>query len=262
MTPARLLDPNGHPVIAHRGASGSAPENTLAAFDLAARSGAEAFELDVRLAADGVPVIVHDFGLERTTDRFGPVAARTAVELAGYDAGARFSPDGGTTFPFRGRGIGIPTLEEVLTRHPTMPVLIELKVATAAGPVGTVLRRTGAAQRCAVASFLPEAVEAFREPPFSAGASRREILALAVESWLGPPRPRGISLYAVPVRYKNIIPVPTRRFVAAARRLGCPVHVWTVNDTETADQLWDRGCAGMITNYPEMLRAARDRRFG
>src|SRR5215218_5885046 len=89
-----LLDLSARPVIAHRGASGSAPENTLAAFELAVRQGADAFELDVRLTADGVPVVLHDPTLDRTSDYRGPLAALRAADLRAIDAGARFSPDG------------------------------------------------------------------------------------------------------------------------------------------------------------------------
>lgn len=256
-----LLALEGHPIIGHRGASGLAPENTLASFDLAARQGAEAFELDVRLAADGVPVVCHDPTLDRTVGRPDAIRDLSSAELAIVDAGARFSPDLGRTFPFRGQGLGVPTLRSVLERHPGMPVLIELKEQEAAGPVGRLLEELEAAGRCVVASFVPGAILPFKRSPFAAGASRREILALTLQAWFGGARPAGVSLYAVPVRYKDVIPVPTRRFVAAARRLGCPVHVWTVNEVAVAHRLWDAGCAGMITNYPGRLRAARDERF-
>ena len=78
-------------IIAHRGASGLAPENTMAAFRLAVAMGADGFELDVQLSADGQPVVIHDARLNRTTDRMGAVAALTAAELAACDAGAWFA---------------------------------------------------------------------------------------------------------------------------------------------------------------------------
>ena len=97
-----LLDLSARPVIAHRGASAYAPENTLPAFELAVQQGADAFELDVRLTRDGAPVVIHDDTLERTTDLTGPVRARTLAELRAADAGHWFTPDGGRTMPFRG----------------------------------------------------------------------------------------------------------------------------------------------------------------
>ncbi len=254
-----LLDPDQRPIIGHRGASGQAPENTVASFDLAVAQGAEAFEFDVRLTADGIPVVFHDPTLDRTTDATGPLAARTLADLRHVDAGARFTP-GRAEFPHRGCGVRISTLEEVLVRYPDIPILLELKEVQAAAPVRQALVAAGAVNRVVVASFEPGAIAPFMDRPFQAGASRREITELAVRSVLRlKPRDRGVLLYSVPDRYRGVIPVPTRRFVRNARALGHPVHVWTVNDSETATRLWSIGCAGMITNFPGLLRAARDR---
>ena len=95
-------------VVAHRGASAAAPENTIAAFELALTQGADGIELDVHLSADGHPVVIHDDALERTTDGAGPVGARTMRELKRLDAGGWYGP------PFRGQRI--QTLQEVLER--------------------------------------------------------------------------------------------------------------------------------------------------
>ena len=121
-----LLDLSAHPVIAHRGASAYAPENTLPAFDMAARQGADAFELDVRLTKDGAAVVIHDATLERTTGMTGPVRARNLAELRSADAGRWFTPDRGRTLPFRGTGVRIPALAEVLWSFPQMPVMKSL----------------------------------------------------------------------------------------------------------------------------------------
>ncbi len=257
-----LLDPSGHPVIGHRGASGDAPENTIPSFDLALSQGADALELDIRLSADGVPMVHHDPTLERTTDGHGPLAAASSSELARLDAGARFMPDA-TSYPWRGRGATIPTLAEVLDRYPGVPLLIELKVAEAERPVADLLLARQAAGQAVVASFLRTALERFHRPPLLAGASRREIAGLVGRTALGlTPRSQGVGFYAVPARYRGLIPVVTGRFVRGAARLGCPVHVWTVNDAATAERLWDLGVAGIITNFPRLIRPARDRRFG
>src|SRR6187549_1440186 len=91
MTAVVFFDTSRRRVFAHRGGSALAPENTLAAFELGLRVGADGIELDVHLSADGVPVVVHDPTLERTTNAVGPVAARTAAELARVDAGWHFA---------------------------------------------------------------------------------------------------------------------------------------------------------------------------
>ena len=252
-----LLDLDARPIIAHRGASGHAPENTLQAFELAAQEGADALELDVRLSRDGAPVVIHDATLDRTTDRTGPVRAQTLADLRSVDAGYRFTPDGGRTFPFRGTGVRIPTLGEVLWAFPGMPVLIELKEPEVQAAVRRVLVTEGATERCVVASEHQEALEQFQAPPFVRAASGSEISALYRASLLrlGVPRVR-YRLLSVPVKYR-MLTVPTARFVFAARQLGCPVHVWTVNDTATARALWARGVAGIVTDLPKTIRAGR-----
>ncbi len=254
-----LLDLEARPVIAHRGASGSAPENTMAAFETAARQGADAFELDVQLTADGAPVVLHDPTLDRTTDRIGPVRAYSLAQLRLADAGARFTPDRGRTFPFRGKGVRVPTLGEVLWAFPRMPVLVEIKDPAAQEAVRRVLQQENAVERCVLASEDPAALERFREPPFACAASGPEIAALYRAAMLrrrlpAPPRYRCLS---VPERHRGL-PVPTRRFIAAARALGCPVHVWTVNSAAAARRHWGRGAGGMVTNLPGAIREARN----
>ena len=252
-----LLDLSARPVIAHRGASGYAPENTLPAFELAVGQGADAFELDVRLSRDGAPVVFHDPTLERTTDLAGPVRGRTLADLRAADAGYRFTPDRGRTQPFRGAGVRIPTLAEVLWSFPAVPVLVEVKEPEVQEAVRRVLLEEGAVERCVVASEDAGALKAFQEAPFAFGASAPEIAALYRAALLRRPLPRPrYRLLSVPVRHRGL-PVPTRGFVAAARELGCPVHVWTVNDAATARRLWARGVAGIVTDVPDVVLAAR-----
>jgi glycerophosphoryl diester phosphodiesterase len=256
-----LLDLARRPVIAHRGASGSAPENTLEAFDLAFRQGADAFELDIRLTADEVPVVVHDPTLERTTGRQGSVAGLTLAQLREADAGVRFSPDGGRSFPFRGAGVLIPTLAEVLEAFPDMPVLVDIKESRAQTAVRQVVLEKGAADRCVLASDDLAALAVFGPGEFSRAASAREISRLYWGSILrranlaAPGRTIACPyrVLSVPARYRGLT-VPTASFVSAARARGCPVHVWTVNDPSLAQRLWQSGVAGIVTNFPERVR--------
>jgi glycerophosphoryl diester phosphodiesterase len=252
-----LVDPGARPIIAHRGASGYAPENTIAAFRLAAQQGADAFELDVRLTSDGVPVVLHDATLDRTTDGTGLLQSLSFAELQKLDAGARFSSDGGRTYPYRGAGTRIPALAEVLRAFPDVPVIVEVKEVLAQEPVRRVLVEEQAVDRCVLASEHHAALESFRQPPFIVAASGREIgmLYRAVLLRRLPPSV-GYRTLSVPERYRGL-KVPTRRFVDAAQRLGCPVHVWTVNDPSAARRLWNDGVAGMVTNFPDRIVASR-----
>jgi glycerophosphoryl diester phosphodiesterase len=238
----RLLDLDTRPVIAHRGASGHAPENTLKAFRVAAEMGADAIELDVRLSADGVPVVIHDRRLNRTTNLRGRVRAMTAAALGRADAGA---------------GEHVPTLAEVLDAVPHMPLMIEIKEPDAQRAVRELVLARGDAGRVAIASEHAEALAAFADGAIAIGASSDHIGRLYFGALLR--RQSGAVPYrflSVPVRHRGL-PVATRGFIAAARALGCPVHVWTVNDGAAARRLWARGAAGIVTNYPDRVLAAR-----
>jgi glycerophosphoryl diester phosphodiesterase len=252
-----LLDLSARPIIAHRGASGSAPENTLPAFELAVRQGAHAIELDVRLTADRVPVVLHDATLDRTTSGRGPLASLTLAQLQAFDAGARFTTDRGQTFPFRGSGVPVPTLAEVLRAVPGMPMLVEIKEPAAQEAVRRVLLEEDAVGRCVLASEHHAALAVFREPPFVVAASGREIGALyRAALFRRVPERVSYRTLSVPERYRGLR-VPSRNFVAAARGLGCPVHVWTVDDPAAARRLWAAGVAGIVTNVPGPMREAR-----
>ena len=148
-TPSRPL------VFAHRGGSALAPENTMAAFANGLALGADGLELDVHLSRDGHAVVLHDPTVERTTDGCGAVADMLAADLQRLDAGYHYARDG--RHPWRGRGCGIPLLRDVLTRFPTVPVIVELKTPDPELVRVTVgeLRAAGAVSRVMVGSFHP-----------------------------------------------------------------------------------------------------------
>jgi glycerophosphoryl diester phosphodiesterase len=247
-------------VIGHRGAAAHAPENTLESFRLALAQGADALELDVHLSADGVPVVIHDPDLARTTDRAGAVAALTVAELQRADAGARFTPDGGRTFPFRGRGVRIPTLAEVVREFADVPLLIELKTVAMQHAVHRVLAEHDALARCVPASVMDGALEVFRAASIPYSASAREIARLyfGTACALGPRTARYATL-SVPLRHRGLY-VPAPWFVRAAGRLGATVHVWTVDDPAVAARLFADGVSGVVTNSPIAIRQGVGRR--
>ena len=115
-------------LFAHRGASALAPENTVEAFDLAARFGADVLEMDVHMTSDGEVVVLHDATLERTTNGTGQVSAMAYTDLRHLDAGFRFTTATGAK-PFLGRGCTVPRLEEVLRTFPNLGFNIEIKQA-------------------------------------------------------------------------------------------------------------------------------------
>jgi glycerophosphoryl diester phosphodiesterase len=245
-------------VYAHRGGAALRPENTLEAFDHGLACGAEGLELDVQLSKDGVVVVHHDPTLERTTSGRGPVVSLTSAELAGLDAGYHFT-DGRGAFPFRGRGIGVPTLHDVLRRYIEARLIIELKVAGTqlAERVADEVRRAGAIGRTAIGSFHPDSLEAVRryEPALATGAAKEETRWALYRSWVG------LGLGATPYRefqvpeWSGLTPIVTRRFVAAAHRAGIPVKVWTVNGASDMRRLLAKGVDAIITDRPDLARS-------
>ncbi|MGI9078481.1 MAG: glycerophosphodiester phosphodiesterase family protein [Gemmatimonadaceae bacterium] len=257
-----LLDPNAHPVIAHRGASGYAPENTLVAFQLAVDQGADALEFDVHVSLDGIPVVIHDPALGRTTDRSGAVASLPYSAIRAADAGARWTSDNGRSFPWRGRRVFVPTLDDVVSSFPDIPLVIEIKTRHAQEVVQRVLAKHGAVRRCIVAASEVATLDQFDVAAWSLGAAQREIRDLKFPLLYG--RRADSARYSgifVPEWYWGL-PIATRRFVRAARAMDCPVHVWTVNSVSAARRLWGRGVAGIVTDYAPVMLAARESVFG
>jgi glycerophosphoryl diester phosphodiesterase len=256
-----LLDPDARPVVGHRGASAHAPENTLEAFASALAAGAQALEFDVRVTADGVPVVHHDASVDRTTDGGGLVAAHSLAALKALDAGARFTADGGRSYPYRGRGVRVPTLDEVLGAFPGTPLIVEVKEPTASAATRAVLERHGAEGRCVVGAFARVALAAFRGSAFALSATRDQIARLLAAAVVGgrisAPPYRAIS---VPPSYRGVR-LPLARFVRLLRPHGRTVHVWVVDEPRTAAALWEAGVQGVLTNDPAAIVAAQPARL-
>jgi len=257
-----LVDPAARPVIGHRGDSAHFPENTIPSFDRAVELGADAIEFDLRVSRDGEVVIIHDPTVDRTTNGTGAVDSLTLAELKSLDAGARFSPDGDKTFPFRGRGLTIPTFDEMLARYTSVPLLIEVKIPQAGRLAPDVLNRRNAGARVVLDSTDAEALEPFRGLPLITGASLRDIITILPRSLLGLPLGQvAYRAFCVPLWYKGI-PVPARRLARTGHRAGFPTHVWTVNDQRVAEDLWSSGINGIISDDPGTMLELRRRVFG
>jgi glycerophosphoryl diester phosphodiesterase len=254
-----LLDPEARPVIGHRGNRAHAPENTLESLQQAVALGADAVEFDLHVTADGVLVLLHDPTLDRTTSGRGPVARRTLAELRDIDAGARFTTDGGRSFPWRGRSVGVPTFDEVVEALPAdLPLIIELKTPAATSPIRDAISRHGIAHRVIVAGFDARAVHPLRGDGFALGASRRDVLGLLWPALAGAVPRIGFQALCMPPRWYGV-PLPMAAFARAMRRVGGTTHVWTVNDPAEARRLWAAGVQGIISDDPgRMLQVRRD----
>jgi glycerophosphoryl diester phosphodiesterase len=262
--PFFALERPGVQVIAHRGGAGLRPEETLEAYDHAARLGADILEIDARATADGAIVCLHDATVDRTTDGSGAVATLTLAELRRLDAGYRWTQDGGRTFPYRGKGLQVPTLEEVLKRHARSRMVIEMKVRTPdfARSLCSLARDAGMAQRVLVASFDYATLDAFRQscPDVATSMSQREAqifwllgkLRLAAAS-----SPDAVALQ-VPERFGGV-EVLAPALIAAARGRNLRVHAWTINDEEAMRRLISLGVDGIMTDRPDRLVFLRRR---
>jgi glycerophosphoryl diester phosphodiesterase len=256
-------------VFAHRGASARAPENTLEAFRLAREEGAPYLEMDLRLSADGHVAVFHDESVARTTDGRGRIGEMTLDEIRRLDAGHRFTPDRGRTFPFRGRGVGVPTLDEALEAFPDARLNVEIKCPAEgiAQAVASTIRRHAASHRVAVAARDHAVLERFRtiDPATPTGFSEREVREFLTRArrreWSGY-RPAGSALQ-VPERY-GLRRIVSPAVIEAAHRVGIEVHVWTVNEPRRIRRLLDWGVDGVVTDHParalQVLRAVERER--
>ncbi len=232
---------------AHRGASGHAPQNTLAAFTLAAEMGADGIELDVHLSSDGEAVVIHDDTLDATTDGHGRVSALSLLELKALDAGGWFSGQ------FAGERI--PTLQEVFEAvGQRLLVNVEIKVEAGHHPldqeteVVRLIEDHQMVDRVIVSSFSPASLRRVRKlnPHIALGflyGRPEPALLPRVLGWLG-------------VSHEALHPgigLVDARYVARARRWGKRINVWTVNEASDMRRMRDLGVDGIITNYPDVL---------
>ncbi|MGD8495206.1 MAG: glycerophosphodiester phosphodiesterase family protein [Gemmatimonadales bacterium] len=235
-------------VIAHRGAAAEAPENSVEAFDLGMRLGADAIELDVRRSADGVLWVIHDETLDRTTDGSGLIAglARSEIAAARMSTGAR-----------------IPELSDVLARFPGVEITIDVKDPGAAGQVVELVRDLDRVPETIL--YVEEGTDgaAFRDYAGRRATSTAQALRLALApDWLAEAAPREIpEVVHTPLALRDV-PIVTQAFVERVRSSGRSIQVWTVDDPGTAGRLAAWGVDGIITNDVRRLRARLDARGG
>lgn len=251
-------------LIAHRGGSALAPENTLAAFTQALNWWrADLLELDVQSTRDGEAVVIHDATLDRTTSGSGRVVDRTLREIRGFDAGYHFTPDGGRTHPYRGAGLTVPTLDEVLAAFPHARVNVEIKDPHAQEPVWRAVHDARATQRVLVAAGARANRSRFLGYPGPVSASAEELRTFYLHHRLrliALYRP-GIDALQMPERHggRQIL---TARLVRDAHAKNVAVHVWTVDEAEDMERLLEWGVDGLVTNRPDRLARVLHARLG
>jgi glycerophosphoryl diester phosphodiesterase len=247
LSPAHAAVGDDQPlVVAHRGASAYAPENTLAAVDEAAELGISWVENDVQRTKDGELVVLHDPVLDRVSDRTGAVADLPWREVAA----ARIAG----TEP-------VPRLADVLGAWPDVRLIVDPKSDRAVDPLVEVLRGTAAVDRVCVGSFSTRRLARVRAalgPRLATSMGPSEVRRLRLAAWRLLPRravPRGDGrrlgpvCVQVPVRSERArIPLAEPGLIGTAPALGLPVHVWTINDRAEMGRLLDAGVDGLISD--------------
>lgn len=234
-------------IVAHRGFSHLAPENTLAAIRLARAAGADAFEVDLHMTRDGRIVAIHDDTLDRTTDGTGRVAETDFATLRKLDAGAWKSGEYA--------GEKIPTLEEVVAADRKMGIVLELKAPGIAGRTLNIVERSNALDRTTFIAFNPENLDAIKT------RVPRTRLGLLAEGPLDEPgirrlRETALACGAGIVDLEHAVCDETLAGIFTAG--GFAVWVWTVDRAKDFLRPVIRNCAAVATNRPDLLLDLRD----
>ncbi len=245
-------------VFAHQGGDELWPGNTLFAFERAAALGVDVLEMDAHFTQDGILVIIHDETVDRTTNGTGLVEEMTLAELKQLDAAYWWTQDGGLTYPYKGQGIAIPTLEEIFQALPGYPVNIEIKktVRSMSGPLCDLIRKYNMQDKALVASFHDERMAEFREtcPEVATSASRGEVTRFVILNYafLGGLYSPAEFAIQVPETDSGIL-IVRPGFIRGAHRRNIQAHIWTPNTREELQKFVEMGVDGLITDRPDIL---------
>ena len=248
-------------VIAHQGGDGVWPGDTMVAFENAVKIGADVLEMDAHITSDGQIVLMHDEKVDRTTDGTGLIEDMTLDQLQQLDAAYKWSNDGGKTFPYRGQGIQVPTLEALFLKFPEMRYVIEIKLTQNPidQPLCDLIRKHNMQDKVVIASFHDEAMQNFRAtcPEVATSASRGEVttfvlLGKVFLSGLVAPGYESIQPPYDPSESKNI-PIMTKRFIREAHAKNIAVEPWTVDDPALIKQYIEWGVDGIMTDRPDLM---------
>ncbi len=246
-------------VIGHRGAARLRPENTMESFRFAFDS-VDEIEFDVWLSKDGVPFILHDDTLDRTTDGSGIAIEKTFAELRRYDAGYHFDPNADKAFPFRGRGLFIPSFEELLDAFPQKKFSVEIKHESAelTRLVVQMLAQRGLEGRSIVGSehHLVYRTMKTEFPHIPRFLSRREIVTRYIAFRCGlPPRKNPGDVASMPVKKRcwGHMTFYDKDFIDWLHRGETLAYFWTVNLDNEMRMLEANGADGIISDDPALV---------
>lgn len=255
-----------HPIVlAHRGGSAIAPENTMAAFSQSADMGVHGFEIDIRLTKDEEILVFHDEYVDRTTDGAGRVADLTLQKLQKLDLGYHFVDQSGET-SYRGKGEKVVLLRELLEAFPEMYVNIDMKDSPETyegslipSKLWRLIDSLGAHNRVVVTSFYDEQIDRFNlyaQNRVAIGAGENEVKKAyaAYNSQFGHLYNPRADVFQIPVR-SSMFRLDSPRFIAFLSNLNIPVHYWTIDDPEEMRALISAGAQGIVTDRPDLAIA-------
>ena len=250
-------------LFSHRGGAGLFPENTLYAFQKSVDLyKADVLELDIQATGDGELVVIHDESVDRTTNGTGWVGEKSLKEIKKLDAGWHFSLDGGKTFPFRDKGLTIPTLKEVFEFIQSNQVGLNIEVKRIYHNIENKLYNMiisyNLMNRVLVTSSRSSVMNRFysiNKRGIFTGADAIEggqafILSKIGLGALYTPKANALQL---PLVFKGTIRVISEKLVTLCKGKKVKLHVWTINETEDMKRLLDMGVDGIISDYPDRL---------
>ncbi len=234
-------------LYAHRGSMALAPENTLAAFELALNYGADVMEIDVRLSRDKQVIVTHDESVDRTCSGHGRVCDMSLSELETLDAGYHFTDLDGR--PYRDTGVSLISLEQMFQQLPNVPINIDIKDNSeeAAQAVAKVIEKNNRQKSVNVGSFHASALLHFRSmlPEVTTAATQAEVAQLYFKRSLY--RQPAFEYLQIPLHYCGI-PLSTIDFIRHAAKRNIKTVYWTINNRQSMKRLIELGVSGFVTD--------------
>jgi glycerophosphoryl diester phosphodiesterase len=262
--PARAFFEHDRPlVIAHQGGEHLAPSNTMASFSVANELNVDALEFDIHITKDGHLVTIHDSTVDRTTNGSGLVADLTLAEIQQLDAGYHFKDLNGE-YSYRGKGVYIPTVEEVFQTFGDKRMVIEIKATNPpeqyeeiAQKLWELLEKYNLEEQVNIASFDQQVIDLFQtysngKTPVAGG--KQEVTKFVVTHKLFVPNlyNPSVDAFQIPTS-ESIFDLTDQKIIKGAHRRGMEVHYWTIDDKETMRSLIEAGADGIITNRPDIM---------
>lgn len=249
---------NGVLVFAHQGGEEVWPSNTMLAFENSAALGADVLDTDMHITKDGVLVLMHDQTVDRTTDGSGAIRDLMLAEIKKLDAAYTFSLDDGATYPYRGQGHTVPTLEELFQTFPDKRFGIEIKQTPSevAVPFCALIRQYGMEDQVLVSSFRQANMDAFRAecPEVATSATEDEVRIFFILNTLRLTAAYSPNYHSLQVpEAASGLQLLTPHFVQGAHSRGLAVQPWTINDPGDMQRLIAMGVDGLNTDRPDLM---------